>query len=117
MLDKRTIVMAVDYREEYLVYPDPKVIITEAAGLLLLPAVRESNNTVDIKRHRRWAFWLMVGGKAEVDWTSVRRDWTYPSIDLPFSGYAGLSYQIVLTSSHYYGTKNIWVSPIYLNPV
>jgi hypothetical protein len=37
MLDKRTIVMAVDYREEYLVYPDPKVIITEAAGLLLLP--------------------------------------------------------------------------------
>jgi hypothetical protein len=59
----------------------------------------------------------MVGGKAEVDWTSVRRGWTYPGIDLPFSGCAGLSCQVVLTSSDCCGTENIWVSPIYLNPV
>jgi hypothetical protein len=37
MLDKRSVVIAVDCRQEYLVYLDPKVVITEAARLLLFP--------------------------------------------------------------------------------
>jgi hypothetical protein len=47
MLDKGALVMLVDRRQEYLIYLNPKVIVPETAGLLLLA---EESREQEVKR-------------------------------------------------------------------